>query len=199
VIQNEKTLGWEFRVKRIVDLLLALILLPFVLLLSAVIAIAIKMTSPGPVLYWSRRVGMNNHEFMMPKFRSMRIDAPEVATHLLVGPEAYLTPVGRVLRQTSLDEIPQVYSIVRGEISFVGPRPALFNQHDLVELRTARGVHALVPGLTGWAQINGRDALSIERKVEFDYEYAQKRSLLFDLKVLWLTLVKVMRREGVSH
>jgi O-antigen biosynthesis protein WbqP len=163
------------------------------------IAILIKLTSRGPVLYWSDRVGRDNSLFRMPKFRTMRIDTPQVATHLLTDADRWLTPIGRFLRSTSLDELPQLWNILIGDMSFVGPRPALFNQDDLVALRTHYGVHRLVPGLTGWAQINGRDELSIPAKVEFDRVYLERRSLLFDLQILFMTGVKVFRREGVAQ
>ena len=185
--------------KRLFDLALSVlgaILLAVPLLL---VALAVRFTSPGPVLYWSDRVGRQNRIFKMPKFRSMRIGTPAVATHLLSDPDAWLTPIGAFLRKTSLDELPQLWSILVGEMSVVGPRPALFNQDDLVALRTERGVHELVPGLTGWAQVNGRDELPIPQKVELDVEYLRRRSLLFDLWIVWLTVVKVLRRDGVSH
>jgi O-antigen biosynthesis protein WbqP len=159
----------------------------------------VKVTSKGPVLYWSDRVGRNNVIFRMPKFRTMRVGTPAVATHLLTNPCAYLTPIGGFLRKSSLDELPQLWSILAGDMSFVGPRPALFNQDDLIALRTQCGVHELVPGLTGWAQINGRDELPIPDKVAMDAEYLHKRSFRFDVSVLWLTLIKVLRRDGVSH
>jgi O-antigen biosynthesis protein WbqP len=163
------------------------------------VAIAVWLTSQGPVLYWSDRVGSNNRIFKMPKFRSMRIDTPTVATHLLRHPDEWLTPIGSFLRKSSLDELPQLWSILKGDMSFVGPRPALFNQNDLITLRTKKGVHELVPGLTGWAQVNGRDDLPIPQKVELDVEYLHQRSLLFDLKILWATALKVLTRDGVSH
>ena len=163
------------------------------------IALAIRLTSKGPVLYWSDRVGRHNQLFSMPKFRTMRVDAPAVATHLLQDPSRFITPVGAFLRKTSLDEIPQLWSILTGDMSVVGPRPALFNQDDLVKLRTDAGVHVLVPGLTGWAQVRGRDTLPIPVKVQFDKYYLDHRSLAFDLKVIGLTLVQVIRREGVDH
>jgi O-antigen biosynthesis protein WbqP len=165
----------------------------------ALIAVLVKLTSRGPALYWSDRVGRDNSIFKMPKFRTMRLEVPEVATHLLKRPEEYLTPIGRVLRVSSLDELPQLYNILRGEMSFVGPRPALHNQADLIALRTAKGVHRLVPGLTGWAQINGRDELSIPVKVAFDEHYLQNRSFFFDLKILFLTFAKVLQGAGVKH
>jgi O-antigen biosynthesis protein WbqP len=164
-----------------------------------VIALAVRCTSRGPILYWSKRVGRFNRTFLMPKFRSMREGTPAVATHLLSNAGSYLTPVGTLLRTTSLDELPQLWSILKGDMSFVGPRPALFNQDDLITLRTENGVHELVPGLTGWAQVNGRDEVSVPEKVKLDAEYLARRSFLFDLKILWLTLLKVVRREGVFH
>ena len=157
------------------------------------------MTSPGPALYWSDRVGRYNKIFKMPKFRSMRVGTPAVATHLLADPKVYLTPIGSFLRKSSLDELPQLWSILVGDMSFVGPRPALFNQHDLIELRTQKNVHALVPGLTGWAQVNGRDELPIPQKVALDAEYLQRQGFWFDIKILWLTFLKVVQRDGVSH
>jgi len=174
----------------------AVILLSPVLL---VVVLLIKLTSKGPAVYWSNRVGRDNVIFRMPKFRSMRIDTPQVATHLLGKPDAYLTSIGGFLRKSSLDELPQLWSILKGDLSFVGPRPALFNQDDLVELRTKYGIEKLVPGLTGWAQINGRDDLSIPAKVEFEREYLERRSFGFDLKIIVMTLVKAVRSEGVSH
>ena len=164
-----------------------------------IIAILVKLETPGPALHWSRRVGLGARIFMMPKFRSMRIDAPDVATHLLPDPDSWITPLGRFLRHSSLDELPQLWSVLIGDMSLVGPRPALFNQHDLVEQRTQAGVHVLVPGLTGWAQVNGRDELPIPEKVALDQQYLQQRSLWFDIKILFLTFVKVLRADGVSH
>ncbi len=164
-----------------------------------IVATAVRLTSPGPILFWSKRVGRDNHVFQMPKFRSMRIDTPAVATHLLQNPDQWLTPIGSFLRKSSLDELPQLWCILKGDMSFVGPRPALFNQDDLIAMRIERGVHQLVPGLTGWAQVNGRDELPIPKKVELDYEYLQRRSFLFDLKILWITVLKVLVRDGVSH
>jgi O-antigen biosynthesis protein WbqP len=186
-------------VKRALDLVLAVALLAILIVPLALTGLLVRLTSSGPALYWSDRVGKDNAIFKMPKFRTMRIGTPAVATHLLGDPDAYLTPVGSFLRRTSLDELPQLWSILMGHMSFVGPRPALYNQHDLVTLRTEAGVHRLVPGLTGWAQINGRDELSIPEKVELDVEYLKRRSLMLDLNVLWLTVVKVIRREGVAH
>jgi O-antigen biosynthesis protein WbqP len=162
-------------------------------------ALLVRLTSPGPVLYWSDRVGKNNRIFKMPKFRSMRVDTPAVATHLLDDPNRYLTPIGSFLRTTSLDELPQLWSVLKGDMSFVGPRPALFNQDDLIALRTENGVHRLMPGITGWAQINGRDELPIPEKVELDVVYLQRRSFWFDLYILWQTVIRVCRREGVAH
>ena len=162
-------------------------------------ALAVRLTSPGPVLYWSDRVGRNNVIFKMPKFRSMRIDTPAVATHLLENPAQWLTPIGSFIRKTSLDELPQLWCILKGDMSIVGPRPALFNQHDLIALRTEHGVHTLVPGLTGWAQINGRDEISIPEKVRLDAEYLKQHKLSFDLRIVWRTLVQTLRARGVSH
>jgi len=176
-------------------LVAALILAPLIV----ITALAVRLTSPGPALYWSNRAGRHNRIFKMPKFRSMRIDTPAVATHLLQNPEQWLTPIGSFLRKSSLDELPQLWSIVTGDMSFVGPRPALFNQDDLIALRTAKGVHELTPGLTGWAQVNGRDELPIPQKVKLDVEYLQRQSLFFDLKILWMTVLKVLARDGVSH
>lgn len=185
--------------KRVFDVLVAFPLLLILLPLLLALALLIRSTSKGPALYWSDRVGKNNRVFRMPKFRSMRIDTPQVATHLLSNPLVYLTPVGSFLRRTSLDELPQLWSILVGDLSFVGPRPALFNQDDLVALRTERGIHILVPGLTGWAQVNGRDELPIPVKVQFDYEYLQRRSFKFDLQIIGMTVVKVIRGEGIQH
>ena len=185
--------------KRCFDILLgtfALLALSGILVL---VAMAVKLTSSGKVLYWSQRVGKDNSVFLMPKFRTMRTDTPVVATHLLANPDAYLTPVGKFLRTTSLDELPQLYSILMGHMSFVGPRPALFNQDDLIDLRTRAGVHVLTPGLTGWAQVNGRDELPIPEKVALDKVYLQKQSWLFDMQILLRTFVKVVRRDGVVH
>lgn len=185
--------------KRSFDLLICLIacllLLPFFILIT----LAVRLTSRGPVLYWSDRVGFNNTIFKMPKFRTMQVSTPAVATHLLADPDQYLTPIGSFLRKTSLDELPQLWSIMKGDMCFVGPRPALFNQDDLISLRTQSGVHELVPGLTGWAQINGRDELPIPDKVKLDVEYLERQSFWFDLKIMWLTFIKVVRRDGVSH
>jgi O-antigen biosynthesis protein WbqP len=189
----------DANMKKIFDLLLSLCLITVLSVLIFIIAVLVKLTSNGPVLYWSDRVGMGNKIFKMPKFRTMRIDAPAVATHLLKNPDAHLTPIGSFLRKSSLDELPQLWSVLKGDMSFVGPRPALFNQDDLIALRTAKGVHRLIPGITGWAQINGRDDLPIPVKVAFDVHYLEHCSLMFDMKILFLTLVKVLRREGVTH
>ncbi len=185
--------------KRIFDLLLGLVLALVLALPIIIIALLVRLTSLGPALYWSDRVGRNNAIFRMPKFRSMRVETPAVATHLLANPGAYLTPVGSFLRKSSLDELPQIWSILKGDMSFVGPRPALFNQNDLIALRTEQGLHELLPGLTGWAQVNGRDELPIPQKVALDAEYLERRSLLFDMKILWMTALKVLARDGVSH
>lgn len=185
--------------KRLVDLLLACVAAVVLLLPVCLVALAVKLTSPGPVLYWSDRVGRHNRIFRMPKFRSMRVGTPAVATHLLADPASFLTPIGSFLRRSSLDELPQLWSILSGDMSFVGPRPALYNQHDLIALRSERGVDQLTPGLTGWAQVNGRDELPIAEKVEFDVAYLQRQSFCLDMHILWLTLLKVVRREGVAH
>ena len=185
--------------KRLFDLCITLTVAVLLALPCLLVALAVKLTSRGPVLYWSDRVGQHNRIFKMPKFRSMRIDTPVVATHLLTRPEAWLTPIGGFLRKSSLDELPQLWSILTGDMSLVGPRPALYNQDDLIALRTERGVHTLVPGLTGWAQINGRDELPIPAKVELDAHYLTHRSLALDCRILLLTAVKVLRRDGVTH
>jgi len=186
-------------VKRLFDLALALMAIGFLWLPILILAVAVRLSSPGPVLYWSDRIGRHNEIFKMPKFRSMLIDTPPVATHLLQNPDQWLTPIGSFLRKSSLDELPQLWSILKGDMSFVGPRPALFNQYDLITLRKKNRVDELVPGLTGWAQVNGRDELPISQKVKLDSEYLQRRSLLFDLRVLWMTVLKVLGRDGVSH
>jgi O-antigen biosynthesis protein WbqP len=186
-------------VKRFFDLLLAV---PAGIVLAVpgiCIAMAVRLTSPGPILYWSNRVGAFNKIFRMPKFRTMRVGTPAVATHLLTNPEAHLTPIGGVLRRTSLDELPQLWSILVGDMSFVGPRPALFNQDDLIASRTSRGIHVLTPGLTGWAQINGRDELAIVDKVRLDEEYLERRSFALDFWILWRTFFKVAKGDGVTH
>ena len=185
--------------KRLFDLLLGLIAAMVLAVPVLLVALLVRVTSPGTALYWSDRVGRNNKIFKMPKFRSMRVGTPAVATHLLADARSHLTPIGSFLRKSSLDELPQLWSILVGDMSFVGPRPALFNQHDLIALRTQHGVHELVPGLTGWAQVNGRDELPIPDKVKLDVEYLQRQSLWFDIRILWLTFVKVLRRDGVSH
>ena len=185
--------------KRILDLSLASVAVALLLLPAVLLALLVRLTSPGPALYWSDRVGRHNRVFRMPKFRSMRLGTPAVATHLLTDPQARLTPIGSFLRKSSLDELPQLWSILVGDMSFVGPRPALYNQLDLIALRTERGVHELLPGLTGWAQVNGRDDVPISEKVELDSQYLQRRSLPLDLRILWLTVIKVLLREGVSH
>ena len=185
--------------KRIIDILVGLLLLALLGIPMLLVCFAIRLTSKGSVLYWSDRVGSQNVIFKMPKFRTMRNDTPQLATHLMNEPDAYLTPIGGFLRRSSLDEIPQLWSILKGDMSFVGPRPALFNQDDLVALRTKKGVDKLMPGLTGWAQVNGRDELPIPEKVALDVEYMERQSFLFDMYILWLTVVKVVRRDGVSH
>lgn len=185
--------------KRYFDIVMSLALLAIFAIPMAAVALLVKATSKGPVLYWSDRVGRDNVIFRMPKFRTMKIDTPEVATHLLASPDLFLTPIGKFLRKSSLDELPQIFSIIKGDMSFVGPRPALFNQEDLIAMRTVAGVHRLVPGLTGWAQINGRDELPIPVKVEYDSYYLEQRSLLLDLKIILLTFIKVVRSEGVDH
>lgn len=185
--------------KRLFDLILALTATVILLLPIIMIAVLVKLTLKGPALYWSDRVGRNNGIFKMPKFRSMKIDTPVVATHLLPDPKSVLIPIGGFLRKSSLDELPQLWSILKGDMSFVGPRPALFNQDDLIALRTEKGVDKLLPGLTGWAQVNGRDELPIPQKVDLDFEYLQKFSFILDLKILWMTFLKVVKRQDVSH
>jgi len=185
--------------KRLFDLMLGGFAAVCLVVPLILVAIMVSVTSHGPVLYWSDRVGRYNQIFRMPKFRSMQMGTPAIATHLLTNPDTYLTPIGSFLRKSSLDELPQLWSILKGDMSFVGPRPALFNQQDLIDLRTKAGVHKLVPGLTGWAQVNGRDELPIPAKVALDVEYLYRQSLWFDVRILWLTLVKVLRRDGVSH
>jgi O-antigen biosynthesis protein WbqP len=185
--------------KRLIDLILTLVAALLLLLPVFMVSVLVKLTSKGPVLYWSDRVGKNNAIFKMPKFRSMKVDTPVVATHLLGDPKSVLTPVGDFLRKSSLDELPQLWCILKGDMSFVGPRPALFNQDDLIALRTEKGVHDLVPGLTGWAQINGRDELPIPQKVVLDVEYLHHQSLWLDIKIIWLTFIKVIKKDGVSH
>jgi O-antigen biosynthesis protein WbqP len=185
--------------KRSFDFLFAFSLALVFFVPILLVALLVKLTSKGPALYWSDRVGIRNQLFQMPKFRSMRIDTPAVATHLLPDPKACLTPVGGFLRKSSLDELPQLWCILIGNMSFVGPRPALFNQDDLIALRTEKGIHELLPGLTGWAQINGRDELPIPVKVGFEVEYLQRKSFFFDLKIIFLTVLKVVRRDGITH
>lgn len=185
--------------KRLFDLLLVIIAMLVLLLPMLLVALAVWLTSPGLVIHWSDRVGRYNKIFKMPKFRTMHVDTAPVATHLLSNPDAWLTPIGSFLRKSSLDELPQFWSILVGDMSFVGPRPALFNQHDLIALRTEQGVHLLLPGLTGWAQVNGRDKLTIHDKVKLDVAYLQHQSLAFDVRILLLTFVKVVRRNEVSH
>lgn len=185
--------------KRLLDIVFAALGVGFFAIPMALVALLVRLTSQGPALFWSDRVGANNRSFRMPKFRTMRLGTPAVATHLLTGPREYVTPIGGFLRRTSLDELPQLWSILRGEMSFVGPRPALFNQYDLIASRTAEGVHTLVPGLTGWAQVNGRDELPIPEKVKLDAEYLQRRSLWFDAQILWRTVFKVTSGSGVTH
>ncbi len=191
--------GTSQPMKRIFDMLAALLAVVLLFLPLVVLALLVKLTSRGPVLYWSDRVGRNNTTFKMPKFRSMYSGTPVVATHLLVNPDEYLTPIGSFLRRSSLDELPQLWNIIKGDMSFVGPRPALFNQHDLIELRTRLGVHTLLPGLTGWAQINGRDELPIAQKVALDIEYLKQRSFGFDIKIIIQTILKVVKRDNVAH
>ena len=185
--------------KRFIDLVLTLVAVLFLWILIFIVCVLVKLTSKGPVLYWSDRVGKNNAIFKMPKFRSMHVNTPAVATHLLADPKSVLTPIGNFLRKSSLDELPQLWCILKGDMSFVGPRPALFNQEDLVALRTIKGVHELIPGLTGWAQINGRDELAIPQKIDLDVEYLNHQSLWMDIKILWLTVVKVISSVDVSH
>ena len=185
--------------KRLFDLILSTIFIIVFSVPMLFIIFTIRLTSKGPALYWSDRIGFNNSIYRMPKFRSMRTDTPQVATHLMSNPDKFLSPIGGFLRQTSLDELPQLFSILKGDMSFVGPRPALFNQNDLITLRSENGLDKLLPGLTGWAQVNGRDDLSIPEKVIIEVEYMQKKSFWFDLKILWLTFLKVVNGKGVSH
>ncbi len=185
--------------KRLFDVSLSFLLLGIFSLPIFLVALMVKFTSRGPVLYWSDRVGRNNSIFKMPKFRTMRIDAPAVATHLLDNPKEFLIHCGSFLRRFSLDELPQLWSVLKGDMSFVGPRPALYNQDDLIQLRTKKGIHKLIPGITGWAQVNGRDELPIPVKVEYDEYYMNNRSFSLDLKILWMTFLKVIRAEGVKH
>jgi len=185
--------------KLLFDIIIALIAIILLSIPMLIVAIGVRFTSHGPILYWSERVGRNNIVFQMPKFRSMLLNTPTTATHLMVNPESFLTPIGSFLRDSSLDELPQLFSVLKGDMSFVGPRPALFNQDDLIALRTERGIDKLLPGVTGWAQVNGRDKLSIQEKVYFDEQYLNRQTLRFDLEILWKTLVKVIRRDNVSH
>ena len=185
--------------KRVFDIFLGCLAALVFLFPVLLVGMAVRLTSDGPALYWSNRVGRNNKIFKMPKFRSMRLGTPAVATHLLSDASSHLTPIGSFLRKSSLDELPQLWSILVGDMSFVGPRPALFNQHDLIDLRTQAGVQALTPGLTGWAQVNGRDELPIPKKVELDAEYLKRQGFWLDIKILWLTFLKVFLRDGVSH
>ena len=191
--------NWLISMKRLFDLFIAVLALNILLVPAGLVALLVRLTSKGPIVYWSDRVGRYNINFKMPKLRTMRVDTPVVATHLLNDTSYYLTPIGSFLRKSSLDELPQIWSIIKGDMSFVGPRPALFNQDDLIKLRTENGVHNLLPGLTGWAQVNGRDELSVPDKVELDAEYIKRQSFLFDMYILWLTLLKVVCRDGVSH
>ena len=185
--------------KRSFDLLMVIMLFVLLTIPMLLIVVMVRVTSKGPALYWSDRVGRGNNIFRMPKFRTMKLDTPAVATHLMSDPYTFLSPIGWFLRRTSLDELPQLWSILKGDMSFVGPRPALFNQGDLIALRTEKGVESMVPELTGWAQVNGRDELPIPEKVGLDVEYMEGRSFLFDMKILWMTWVKVVRRDGVVH
>ena len=185
--------------KRIFDLLLGVVMLMILVAPMLLIVIAVRLSSKGPTLYWSDRVGKNNKIFKMPKFRSMLTDTPVVATHILDNPDAYLSPIGGFLRRSSLDELPQLFSVLKGDMSFVGLRPALFNQEDLIALRSEKGVDKLLPGITGWAQVNGRDELSIPEKVALDVEYLNRQSFWFDMKILWMTFLKVINQDGVSH
>jgi len=185
--------------KQIFDLLLGVVILVLLVAPMLLISIAVRLSSKGPALYWSDRVGKNNKIFKMPKFRSMLTDTPAVATHLLDNPDTYLSPIGGFLRRSSLDELPQLFLVLKGDMSFVGPRPALYNQDDLIALRTEKGVDKLLPGITGWAQVNGRDELSIPDKVALDTEYLNRQSFWFDIKILWMTFLKVVKRDGVSH
>jgi O-antigen biosynthesis protein WbqP len=186
-------------IKHLFDLVLSIILIIFLFFLMVLIGILVKLTSTGKVLYYSDRIGKNNKVFKMPKFRSMLVNTPAVATHLLNNPNTYLSPIGDFLRRSSLDELPQLFSVLKGDMSFIGPRPALFNQDDLIALRAEKGVDKLLPGITGWAQVNGRDELSIPDKVALDVEYMHRQSLWFDMKILWMTFLKVAKRDGVSH
>ena len=185
--------------KRFFDLFTSVVISVLLVIPMLLIMIAVRLTSKGPSLYWSDRIGKDNRTFKMPKFRSMRIDTPVVATHLLDNPDYHLSPIGGFLRRTSLDELPQLYSVLKGDMSFVGPRPALFNQDDLITLRREKGIDKLLPGITGWAQVNGRDILSVTDKIDLDVEYMQRQSFWFDMKILWMTFLRVIKQDGVSH
>ena len=185
--------------KRLFDLIMATIIIVILILPMIIIILSIRLTSKGPAFYWSDRVGLDNKIYKMPKFRTMKIDTPEIATHLMTHPDKFFSPIGRFLRRASLDELPQLFSIFKGDMSFVGPRPALYNQEDLIALRSENDIDKLMPGLTGWAQVNGRDELSISEKVLFEIEYMEKKSFWFDLKILSLTFLKVVKGKGVSH
>jgi len=185
--------------KRLFDVILSIVLIIFLLVPMVIVALAVRLSSNGPILYWSNRIGERNVIFKMPKFRTMKTETPDIATHLMKDPQQFLSPIGGFLRKYSLDELPQLFSIFKGKMSFVGPRPALFNQHDLIALRTEKHVNKLLPGLTGWAQVNGRDDLSIHSKVLLDVEYMEKKSFFFDLKILWLTFIRVIKSSGISH
>ncbi len=186
-------------VKRFFDFVLGLLASLLLIVPILLVAMLVRCTSPGPILYWSKRVGQHNRIFKMPKFRSMHVGTPLVATHLLTNPNSQLTPIGSFLRKSSIDELPQLWSILIGDMSFVGPRPALFNQYDLIELRNKKNVQCLIPGLTGWAQINGRDILSIDQKVELDAEYMKDQTFWFDIKILWITFLNILNRDGITH
>ncbi|MBT8517334.1 sugar transferase [Polynucleobacter paneuropaeus] len=191
---------FRLHLKRSIDLALSVIAGTILIIPGIMVAILIKLTSPGPILYWSTRIGKGNQLFKMPKFRSMRIDAPEIPSHLMANhAQNFLTPIGPFLRKSSLDELPQLWSIFKGDMSFVGPRPALFNQDDLIFGRKGFGIDVLKPGLTGWAQVNGRDEIGLEQKLQYDAEYLQRQSFRFDIYILWLTLLRVVRRDGISH
>jgi O-antigen biosynthesis protein WbqP len=185
--------------KRTFDLLLSIAIFTLLVIPMLLISISVFLSSKGSILYWSDRIGQNNGIFKMPKFRSMLIGTPAVATHLLDSPDSYLSPIGGFLRRSSLDELPQLFSVLKGDMSFVGPRPALYNQEDLIALRTEKGVNKLLPGITGWAQVNGRDELSIPNKVVLEVEYMNRQSFWFDIKILWMTFLKVIKRDGISH
>jgi len=185
--------------KRIFDLLLCIAVFMLLIIFILLVAIAVRLSSKGSVLYWSDRIGKDNKTFKMPKFRSMLLGTPAVATHLLDNPDVYLSPIGGFLRSFSLDELPQLFSVLKGDMSFVGPRPALFNQDDLIALRTEKGIDKLLPGITGWAQVNGRDILSVTDKVDLDEAYMQRQSFWFDVKILWMTFLKVVKRDDVRH